>query len=232
MKINKMEITKEYLLEEYVKKRRKVQDLIKELGCDYKTFDKKKQEFGIKRDRTEDISGKTFNGWTVIRQLPPNKKWGGSRWLCECSCGAQKPKTRSAAIKGGGCHKCAAIRARSKDIVTHSYWINILRKAKKREIEVSITREYLEEIFIQQNGKCAITNLPIQFPDTTREKDRYSGNASLDRIDSNKNYEIYNCQFVHKFINLMKQDLDQGEFIKWCKLITEYNEANHPEKYL
>lgn len=40
--------------------------------------------------------------------------------------------------------------------------------------------------------------------------------ASVDRIDSDGNYEIGNIQIVCNIVNLMKQDMTTSEFLKWC----------------
>jgi len=49
------------------------------------------------------------------------------------------------------------------------------------------------------------------------------GNASLDRIDSDKGYTEGNVVWVYKPINLMKNTFSSEEFINICKLIVEHN---------
>jgi hypothetical protein len=50
-----------------------------------------------------------------------------------------------------------------------------------------------------------------------------SGNtASVDRIDSSKDYTQDNTQLVHVHINMMKQHYDQQYFIDMCKNVSEY----------
>ena len=43
--------------------------------------------------------------------------------------------------------------------------------------------------------------------------------ASLDRIDSSKGYVEGNVQWVHKMINMSKQQYSQEEFIDMCKAV-------------
>jgi hypothetical protein len=50
---------------------------------------------------------------------------------------------------------------------------------------------------------------------------RIPTNISIDRIDSSKGYIRGNVQFVCDVANRMKQDLDQGNFVGWCKLVLE-----------
>ena len=61
-------------------------------------------------------------------------------------------------------------------------------------------------------------DLPIQMPKTGTDN---TGTASLDRIDSNKGYVTDNIQWVHKDINYMKSDLDEQQFIHYCRLVVQ-----------
>lgn len=49
--------------------------------------------------------------------------------------------------------------------------------------------------------------------------------ASLDRIDSDKGYIEGNVQWLHKWVNLMKSDFTQDEFLNYCRLIIEHNKG-------
>lgn len=48
------------------------------------------------------------------------------------------------------------------------------------------------------------------------EGDKLDSTASLDRIDSSKDYTIGNVQWIHKSINLMKNVIPQDIFVEWC----------------
>ena len=50
--------------------------------------------------------------------------------------------------------------------------------------------------------------------------------ASIDRIDSKSGYIEGNIQWVHKFINSMKLDHTQEEFIKLCKAVVNHNQES------
>jgi hypothetical protein len=60
-----------------------------------------------------------------------------------------------------------------------------------------------------------------------RKEHKYSATskvtASLDRIDSSKGYVEGNVQWVHKRINIMKNDLSDSEFIEWCRVVSKNN---------
>jgi hypothetical protein len=95
----------------------------------------------------------------------------------------------------------------------------IIRGAKDRNIIFEATAAQLWQQFLKQQGKCALSGLPINF---NREKlKRYAPTASLDRIDSDKGYVSDNIQWVHKDLNNMKQYYSQTDFINYCKLVAQ-----------
>ena len=106
--------------------------------------------------------------------------------------------------------------------ISGSHWRDIeysARNRRGRQISFNITIEEAWDIYVQQNRKCALSGLDIQFSPTGGN--RYDKTtASLDRIDSSEGYCVDNCQWVHKDINKMKMDLDQDRFIKLCNLVS------------
>ncbi len=93
--------------------------------------------------------------------------------------------------------------------------------AYRSRINFSITIEYAWDVYVNQGGRCAKTGVPIFFglPGTgspVHIKQIGEGTASLDRIDSNKGYEVGNIQWVHKDVNVMKWDFDEQYFLKMC----------------
>ena len=90
-----------------------------------------------------------------------------------------------------------------------------------------ITLEYLNELWEQQKGACALTGRPLTFGDGTK----FKGNrlppdctASLDRIDSKiRVYEKGNVQWIHRHINRMKMDLPESQFQEWCEAVYTHN---------
>jgi len=57
-------------------------------------------------------------------------------------------------------------------------------------------------------------------------EDRAKTTASLDRIDSTKGYTLDNIQWVHKTLNRLKMNLDNQEFIEWCKKLRTLGNPN------
>lgn len=64
-------------------------------------------------------------------------------------------------------------------------------------------RRYVSELLVQQENRCAITNLPLQFLGNCEDEEHL---ASLDRIDSNGHYSKDNLQVVCRFVNRWKND--------------------------
>lgn len=70
-----------------------------------------------------------------------------------------------------------------------------------------------------------MSGIPLHFTRLRTNYNRYT-TASLDRIDSARPYEPGNVQWVHKTINMMKQQFSQGVFIGWCHKVAQ----KHPQK--
>jgi len=106
--------------------------------------------------------------------------------------------------------------------ISLSYFNRIREGAISRKLAFNITIEYIWELFLKQKSLCALSGLPIRFPQSRID---YSSTASLDRIDSTIGYEEGNIQWVHKDINFMKQDLPETKFLEYCHLIIK--KTNH-----
>lgn len=103
--------------------------------------------------------------------------------------------------------------------ISKSRYGHLVHTANDRGIEFSLSPEYLEELWIKQEGCCALSKLPISL--FISSKDSKFHTASLDRINSNIGYIEGNVQWVHKDINYMKCDFTQEEFINYCVLISK-----------
>lgn len=86
--------------------------------------------------------------------------------------------------------------------------------ADARDLEFSVSLDYLEELLVKQEFRCALSGAPLP-PRIGRKKD----GASLDRIDSSMGYVVGNVQWVTAKINSMKSNLEQDEFIALCKAV-------------
>jgi hypothetical protein len=103
------------------------------------------------------------------------------------------------------------------DKIQSFYWKRTIRGAETRGLEFSIDIDYVWDIFLKQDGKCALSGVKIKFSNIRENT------ASIDRIDSKKGYIYGNIQIVHKKINMLKTNMPDQEFVKWCKLIAQNN---------
>lgn len=178
-----------------------------------------------------DWTGRVVGSYTIIGVFDRVQYATQSvvRWLVSCACGVEKPVqkhhiTREDPITQ--CHKCATRSMRQAnsphwkggEIVSGFYMAKLEKSASSRGLEVSVTLDYLDELFKSQQGKCALSGDDLGFL-----PDGYSIKASLDRIDSRQGYVEGNVQWVHPIVNKMKQDLTQAEFLRFCRLIAKEN---------
>jgi hypothetical protein len=207
-------------------------EISKELNCSKSTigyhFDKlkinsnKKDRKGIFNEKLAiDLTGEKFGKLTVLkRDLSFN---GRAKWICKCECGKEKSILSKHLISGATVtcrapiHKTGSLSPTwgGYKEISLSYWSRIIHGAIKRDLVVEISIEDIWNLFQEQKGRCALTNLPIKLNYT----------ASLDRIDSKKGYIIGNIQWVHLDINKMKMDIDQDKFINYCQLIVEHKKG-------
>jgi hypothetical protein len=82
-------------------------------------------------------------------------------------------------------------------------------RAKKSDLTFDLDAAYIEQLFKEQCGKCAISGLPL-------EVGLISPTASLDRVESHRGYVKGNVQWVHKAVNEMKWNYDEAYFIAMC----------------
>lgn len=94
-------------------------------------------------------------------------------------------------------------------------------RAKKKNLYIDITLEYLKQLWNKQEGKCALTNFPMSYQQSKGKRNPYS--LSIDKIDPNKGYEVGNVQFVCFAANMMKGELSLSELKKFCQAIIKNN---------
>lgn len=172
------------------------------------------------------LTGKIVGKLIVVKYEYTIKK--ETFWKCDCQCGRtvviRGKHLNEDRIKSCGCER----RKRSKfrkgvgDIPLH-YFNDIKKKAAMRGFEFTVTIEEVWNLFLEQKEKCALSGVDLYFPKVQSRQLRGTQTASLDRKDSDLGYVISNVQWVHKHINIMKQDLKDDEFIAWCTTVADFN---------
>lgn len=150
---------------------------------------------------------------------------GKYSWICRCvcgtrvirrsdlfeenktmSCGCQHPTKNSTGEKSPLWKGCGRLCGQFFSVIKHG--------AIRRAIPFHLTIEQCWQLFVEQNGKCAITGFPLSLH-TLRERRRgFEQTASLDRIDSKKPYTIDNVWWVHKDVNMMKKEYSLERFLE------------------
>jgi len=170
------------------------------------------------------VIGEKFGSWEVVSEKTEKyKRW--YKFHVKCKCGTENFVLASTLRRGRStCCKICGNEKHYKGVgnLSSTFFSRILEGAKKRNIQVSVTKEQILELLEKQDYKCALSNLPL-IMSKSYSKDRTnqisSTTASLDRIDSSKGYTLDNVQWIHKDINKMKNNFNQDYFIEICKKI-------------
>ena len=97
-----------------------------------------------------------------------------------------------------------------------------------RGIAVFIDKDDILGLYLEQDGKCSLSGITMTLEDGTNQV----GNRvrpSVDRVDSNGNYTPDNIQLICNALNIMKGTLNQTDFLRWCRRVTEYRAEREGE---
>lgn len=179
-----------------------------------------------------DLIGKQFGELIAHTCVRKNSR---DYWECKCSCGNQT-MVRWDHLTKGNTKSCGCLHRRngnkspffkgygeiSLDFFNHIKRAS-LKPQKYRNVKTfDVTIEYVWQLYLGQNRRCALTKRDIAFTERTGSRSRRCS-ASLDRIDSTKGYIIGNVQWVHKDVNVMKNDFPQSYFVEICREIAKNN---------
>lgn len=145
---------------------------------------------------------------------------------CRCDCGNEK-YVRPDSLKRNKTNDCGCVlgyRWKGYKNLSLSYFNHVKRSAFLRNINFSISIEYLSDIFESQKGLCALTGIPILLG---RLLTKELHTASVDRIDNTKGYIEGNVWWVHKDINTLKTDFQLEKFMYLCTLVSKHAESGH-----
>jgi hypothetical protein len=164
--------------------------------------------------------GERFGKLKVLSEVKNRNKNGHIKYLCECECGEIKEvfgtHLRENKIVSCGCKN--KVNGVSGDMWYKIINSGIKTRIKRSNMDCDITKEYINQLFENQKGRCALSGLEITLPKTWRDR-KYT--ASLDRINSDIGYLKNNIQWVHKHINVMKNIFTQNMFIFMCKEVSK-----------
>lgn len=235
MVMYRKEISKEFLIKEYVENNRSTTEIANELGLCSRTILDRLKDYGIKtssRGEAADLLGKTVGFLKVLERIGSTSK-PEALWKCECICGniIEKPSSKLIRRKWKSCG-CKGLGRNG--IMPNYFYVQIqqnFRVKEKQGLLCNISYEDCCELFITQNGFCNLSGLEIMFASNRHEHHYHNGTtASLDRINNNIGYIKTNCQWVHKDINRIKHTFTQDNFIEYCKLISNFSKQYNYEE--
>lgn len=160
-------------------------------------------------------------------------RWGYMA-LCQCDCGSHPKEISTAALRSKrtgscGCDKSRYVKTTGSrhvqfkgfgEIRAH-FWGGYQRGAHDRKIPFDLTMEYAWGLFEKQECRCALSGVPLVFGAGKNSRTT----ASLDRIDNTKGYVEGNVQWVHKRINLMRNNLGVAQFVEWCARVVVWSKT-------
>lgn len=117
------------------------------------------------------------------------------------------------------CKRCSNITNHPSGMVgaVRVAWFEAFKKsAITRGYEWHLTPEYVDAMYTEQKGLCALSGLPISWSVTN-----WTHTASIDRIDNNLGYFEDNVQLVHKKLNMMRGSLGIEEFKELCQAVSQ-----------
>lgn len=181
----------------------------------------------------EELANTKF-GKLTLREPVGSRKGQHQQWMCECECGNQIQRRQDYILRTTNpCCGCESGWFLTKS--SHHSWTGVgdmsgyyfgrlKRQARERDYEFSISPEYAWEVFLSQEGRCALTGIPLVFNGHKQRLRGLKQTASLDRIDSQLGYVKGNVQWIYVTLNKLKNNVPQDEFIGLCRLIA----ARHP----
>lgn len=174
--------------------------------------------------------GDVYGSWVVLGEAFVDRY---AKVQCRCKCGKESA-VDAYTLLAGKTRSCITCFNSGKDGENNSSWrghnkipaswfTRFRNGAKKKGNCFEITLQDVWELFEEQNKKCALSGVSIDFT-RVGVGNRASYTASIDRIDSGKGYTRENVQLVHKNVNIMKNAFNQDYFVQTCKLIAKNNE--------
>ncbi len=181
-----------------------------------------------KRKSVNDLLNKQIGQLVVLERI--ENRGERTQVRCKCLiCGREDYKALLSNICQKRSYKsCGCLQYGSKEKHPHwqgykeiskSFFNKIEDSAKERDIPFHITIEQIWDLFIKQDRKCALSGVELSFPSCLRD---FNHTASLDRIDSDKEYIAGNIQWIHKDLNYMKVDFKEEDFLAWCSKVHNY----------
>lgn len=149
----------------------------------------------------------------------------------ECiGCHRWKPDEEFSFATQNRCRFCEQDRRRKRAGSALESHVSVMlaesrHRAKRKGVEFNLTKEDLLAMWAEQDGRCAISGMPLTHHRRGGE-DRSLSNASLDRVNPRGQYSQENTHLVCAGVNLMRRHLELDEFLSWCRQVADH-QARH-----
>ena len=172
--------------------------------------------------RVEDLSGKIYNRWTVIKFSHLN---AGSHWLCQCQCGTVKTVRRNGLISGTsqscGCFNTEMSRKKNTlkngEASFNKLYTTYRLAAKEHNRVFELTKKELRKLTLANCHYCGSLPSNIKKKNSVLGQDYvYNG---IDRKDNDIGYTVDNSITCCKFCNQAKHTHTYEEFMAWIDRI-------------
>ncbi len=174
-----------------------------------------------------DMTGKKFGELIVTNENISEN--GRIIWKCICSCGQEKwiltSLLNAGRRKSCGCLIYKERTKRESSLIPYRLLQRWRLTAERRGLKFDITSQDIEDKFIKQDGKCALTGKQLKLPLNSADVRCSRYNISIDRIDNNIHYTKSNIQIVDKKVNFVRGNLSIKDFVDLCKSV-----CNNAEK--
>lgn len=209
-----------------------VRDLAIKYGICKQTLIKRMKEWGIQNpSNAERYANKVLNkryGRLIVKEFAGIDKFGKTLVRCLCDCGKitiiNKSSLSRSLTRSCGCYKAEKVRVKHVGDLSPAYFRRCKKSALERHHTFSINMKDVWSIYLKQNGKCAISGVPVKF--VADNNNAGFQTASIDRIDSKKGYVKGNIQIVHKTINVIKWTLTMEEFEYWITMVYKHKKLH------
>lgn len=173
-----------------------------------------------------------YNELTVLGEVTDKRR---RKYLLRCSCGKEIVRRKDHVHNGRVrmCKSCASketakaypppINRKGCGSLSGTHFNHIKHTAERRSLQFDLDAEYLNNLYKDQEEKCALTGVPIILSTNIRNNnvDWEFITASLDRIDNSKGYVKGNVWWVHKEVNRLKNNYSLNDLLYWSKLIVD-----------
>jgi hypothetical protein len=223
-------LTKEYLEEEFIRKRRTQRDIARQHNCSEGHLSNILRDFGLRRPKSHRFmgDGQKYGSFTPLETAGQDEH-GHTLVLAKCDCGSVSTELLCNLTTGNktscGCKRRATgvdnPGFRGFGEIPYRLWKSWMLGAEERGLSFEITMEYAWGLFLEQDRRCALTGEELVF--ASRLGDQKETTASLDRIRSGEGYAEGNVRWVTKFINMLRCNFSDEKLVYWAGKIADFH---------